>query len=153
VEFLKPIANRVVDIRSGKVKFYEGDIEYYLYKRNAETEQLSPSRKMTEKIEQQSETSSRKEQKRIEAEQRNKKYALTKDLKKKISDLEKKIAALEIKEKELESLLLDPSIYGDHQKIMDLNGEYQKVKQSLTAKVKEWEEVSLSLEKIEREFD
>jgi ATP-binding cassette, subfamily F, member 3 len=152
VEFLKPIANRVVDIRSGKVKFYEGDIEYYLYKRNAETEQVSPSRQISGKIEQQSETSSRKEQKRTEAEQRNKKYALTKDLKKKISDLEKKIAALEIKEKKLESLLLDPSIYGDHQKIMDLNGEYQKVKQSLTAKVKEWEEVSLSLEEIEREF-
>jgi ATP-binding cassette subfamily F protein 3 len=147
VEFLKPIANRVVDIRSGKVKFYEGDIEYYLYKRNAETQQVSPV-----KVEVQSETSSRKEQKRIEAEQRNKKYAMTKDLKKKISDLEKKIAALEIKEKELESLLLDPSIYGDHQKIMDLNGEYQKVKQSLTAKVKEWEKVSLSLEEIEREF-
>jgi hypothetical protein len=35
---------------------------------------------------------------------------------------------------------------------MDLNGEYQKVKQSLTAKVKEWEEVSLSLEEVEREF-
>ena len=108
---------------------------------------------MSGKIEQPTETSSRKEQKRVEAEQRNKKYALTKDLKKKISDLEKKIAALEIKEKELENLLLDPSIYGDHQKIMDLNGEYQKVKHSLTAKVKEWEEVSLSLERIEREFD
>jgi len=148
VEFLKPIANRVVDIRSGKVKFYEGDIEYYLYKRNAETEPVS-----TYKIEQLADTSSRKEQKRIEAEQRNKKYAVTKDLKKKISDLEKKIAALEVKEKELESLLLEPSIYGDHQKIMDLNGEYQKVKQSLTAKVKEWEEVSLSLEEVEREFD
>jgi ATP-binding cassette, subfamily F, member 3 len=153
VEFLKPIANRVVDIRAGKVKFYEGDIEYYLYKRNAETQQVEQSRLLSGKVEQSTETSSRKEQKRVEAEQRNKKYAMTKDLKKKISDLEKKIAALEKKEKELESLLLDPSIYGDHQKIMDLNGEYQKVKHSLTAKVKEWEEVSLSLEEIEREFD
>lgn len=152
VEFLKPIANRVVDIRSGKVKFYEDDIEYYLYKRNTETQQVEQSRLLSGKVEQQSEQSSRKEQKRIEAEQRNKKYALTKDLKKKISDLEKKIAALEIKEKELENLLLDPSIYGDHQKIMELNGEYQKVKQSLKAKVKEWEEVSLSLEEVERGY-
>lgn len=145
VEFLKPIANRVVDIRAGKIKIYEGDIEYYLYKRDDVKTQYFASQ-------QQNETSSRKEQKRIEAEQRNKKYVMTKDLKKKISDLEKKIAALEIKEKEFEGLLLDPSIYGDHQKIMDLNSEYQKVKQSLTAKVKEWEEVSLRLEEIEREF-
>jgi len=152
VEFLKPIANRVVDIRAGKIKIYEGDIEYYLYKRNAETQQGAQSRLLPGKVEQPTEVSSRKEQKRIEAEQRNKKYALTKDLKKKIFDLEKKIAALEIKEKELESLLLEPSIYGDHQKIMDLNGEYQKVKQSLTAKVKEWEEVSLSLDEIEKGF-
>ena len=40
VEFLKPIANRVVDIRAGKLKIYEGDIEYYFYKRNEETEQV-----------------------------------------------------------------------------------------------------------------
>ncbi len=76
VEFLKPIANRVVDIRAGKVKIYEGDIEYYFYKRNAETQQVS-----TNKVEQPIEISSRKEQKRIEAEKRQQRYKATKDLK------------------------------------------------------------------------
>ncbi len=79
VEFLKPIANRVVDIRAGKLKIYEGDIEYYFYKRNAEAEQVS-----TNKIEQQTETTSRKEQKRIEAEKRQQRYNATKDLKERL---------------------------------------------------------------------
>ncbi len=77
VEFLKPIANRVVDIRAGKVRIYEGDIEYYLYKfeesgrfsgiyrRNAETQQVSQSRLSSGKVEQQVDNTSRKEQKRL----------------------------------------------------------------------------------------
>ncbi len=90
VEFLKPIANRVVDIRTGKIKIYEGNIEYYLYKRNAETEKVS-----TKKVEQQAETTSRKEQKRIEAEKRQQRYNATKDLKERSSKLEKEIHKLE----------------------------------------------------------
>ncbi|MCW8811116.1 MAG: ATP-binding cassette domain-containing protein, partial [Ignavibacteriaceae bacterium] len=90
VEFLKPIANRVVDIRSGKIKIYEGDIEYYLYKRNEETQQVSP-----EKIESQTDTSSRKEQKRVEAEKRQQRYKATKNLKERLTKLEKEIHELE----------------------------------------------------------
>jgi ATP-binding cassette, subfamily F, member 3 len=96
---------------------------------------------------------SKKEKKRIEAEQRKKKYALTKDIKKKITDLEKRISELEKKEKELERLLLDPSIYGDHQKIMELNSEYQKVKEKLSAKLTDWEKYSSELLRIEKDFN
>ena len=85
VEFLKPIANRVVDIRAGKLKIFEGDIEYYLYKQNDETEQLSQSRLLSGKVGPQSEQSSRKEQKRIEAEKRQQRYKATKDLKERLA--------------------------------------------------------------------
>ncbi len=37
--------------------------------------------------------------------------------------------------------------------IKELNEKHQKLKLSLDEKVKEWEEVSLSLEEIERGFD
>ncbi len=86
VEFLKPIANRVVDIRAGKIKIFEGDIEYYFYKRNDETKQV-----VAIKVEQSTDTSSRKEQKRIEAEKRQQRYKATKDLKEISAKLEKEI--------------------------------------------------------------
>ena len=147
VEFLKPIANRVIDIRAGKIKIYEGDIEYYLYKRNEETEQASQI-----KTEQTSETSSRKEQKRIEAEKRQQRHSATKDLKERLVKLEKEIHELEKELEKINAVLVNPDSYNNHNQIRELNEKHNELKLSLDEKVKEWEEVSLSLEDIEREF-
>jgi len=148
VEFLKPIANRVVDIRAGKIKIYEGDIDYYFYKRNAEAEKVS-----TKKVEQQTETTSRKEQKRIEAEKRQQRYNATKELKERSSKLEKEIHKLEQQLEEINETLIKPDLYSNPNQIKELNEKRQNLKLSLDKKVKEWEEVSLRLEEIEREFD
>ena len=153
MEFLKTVANRVVDIRTGKLKIYEGDIEYYLYKRNEETEQVSLSRLLSGKVEQQSETSSRKEQKRIEAEKRQKRYKATKDLKDKLAKLEKEIHKLEQELEKINAVLVNPDSYNNRSQIRELNEKHKELKLSLDKKVKEWEEVSLSLEEIEREYN
>ena len=148
VEFLKPIANRVVDIRTGKIKIYEGDIEYYLYKRNEETQQAQQ-----EKVEQPTELSSRKEQKRIEAEKRNQRYKATKDLKERLAKLEKEIHRLEQEIEKINAVLTNPDSYNNHTQIRELNEKYNQLKQSLDEKVKEWEELSVRLEEIEKEFN
>ncbi len=148
VEFLKPIANRVVDIRAGKLKIYEGDIEYYLYKRNAEAEHLPAS-----KVEQQNESSNRKEQKRIEAEKRQQRYNATKNLKDRLAKLEKKIHELEQEVESVNAVLIKPDTYNNHNQIRKLNEKHKELKSSLDKKVQEWEEVSLSLEEIERDFE
>lgn len=152
VEFLKPIANRVVDIRAGKLKIFEGDIEYYLYKRNSETEQFSQSRLLSGKVEQQSETSSRKEQKRFEAEKRQQRYKATKDLKEKSVKLEKEIHKLEQELEKINAVLINPDSYNNHIQLRELNEKHKELKLSLDKKVKEWEEVSLSLEEVERGY-
>ncbi len=59
---------------------------------------------------------SRKDQKRIEAELRQKRYNATKDMANKIKILEKKIEELEKKEEQLKELLSNPDIYNDHGK-------------------------------------
>ena len=153
VEFLKPIANRVIDIRSGKLKIFEGDIEYYLYKRNAETEQVSASRLLSRKVEKPTDTSSRKEQKRIEAEKRQQRYKATKDLKERLTRLEKEIHKLEQELEKINAELINPDTYNNHSQIRELNEKHKELKLSLDKKVKEWEEESLSLEEIEREFN
>jgi ATP-binding cassette subfamily F protein 3 len=145
VEFLKPIANRVVDIRAGKLKIYEGDIEYYLYKRNAVQTQYFASQQPTD-------TSSRKEQKRIEAEKRQQRYKATKDLKEKLAKLEKEIHRLELELESINAVLINPDTYNNHTQIRELNEKHKELKLSLDKKVKDWEEVSLSLEETEREF-
>ncbi len=128
VEFLKPIANRVVDIRSGKIKIYEGDIEYYLYKRNEETTKVSPSRVLSGKIVQQNDSKSRKEQKRIEAEKRQLKHNATKELKEKSSKLEKEIHELEKELEKINAVFINPNSYNNPIQIKELNEKQPEAK-------------------------
>ncbi len=49
-------------------------------------------------------------------------------------------------------ILINPDSYNNPSQIKELNEKHKELKLSLDKKVKEWEEVSLSLEEIEREF-
>ena len=104
------------------------------------------------KTEQTSETSSRKEKKRIEAEKRQQRYKATKDLKHRLAKLEKGIHELEQELEKINAELINPDTYDNHSQIRELNEKHKELKLSLDKKVREWEEVSLSLEEIERDF-
>jgi len=147
IEFLKPIVNKVVDVRKGKIKIYEDGIEYYLYKRGLiEQTDLQKENSVIEN------NISKKDRKRVEAEQRNKKYALTKDLKKQISVLEKTIEKLELRSSELERLLAEPDTYNNPQKIKYANAEFLNIKDELNRNQKKWEQFAAEIERIENQF-
>ncbi len=149
VDFLNLIVNKVVDIRKGELKIYDDGIEYYLDKRKeqAESEKKIVANKKTD-----SENASRKEQKRLEAENRQRKYKATKSLISDIDNLEKEIAELENKEKELEKTLADEKIYADTEKTKDVTFEYKGVKEKLNYKLAEWSRLSEKLQNIEDQF-
>ena len=95
---------------------------------------------------------SRKEQKRVEAEQRQKKFRATKDIIQKIGELEKQISGLEIKETELENKLADEKIYSNPVTAKDITSEYNRVKEDINYKMAEWSRLSEELQKIESQF-
>lgn len=149
VDFLKPVVNKVVDIRKGHLKTYEGGIDYYLEKRQEEAgrENLTLAKKNTI-----AEAVSRKDQKRLEAELRQKKFKATKYLVRDIEALEKEISSLEEKEKDLENMLADVKIYSNPAKAKETTFEYEKVKKDLNFKMAEWSRLSEELQKIEDQF-
>ena len=149
VDFLNPIANKVVDIRKGQLKIYDDGIDYYLDKRK---EQAESEKKIVANKKADSESASRKEQKRLEAENRQKKYKATKNLISDIDKLEKEIAYLENKEKELEKILADEKIYADTEKTKEITFEYKSIKEKLNYKLAEWSRLSEELQKIEDQF-
>ncbi len=148
INFLLPIVNIVTEIRKGKVQTYHGGIEYYLSKR----EELVAAEQNTPAVSGFNETKSRKDLKRLEAEERQKKHKLTKDLRENISEVEKLINDLENKEKELESQLADPATYNDPGNVRELNQKFIDVKDDLTESMKKWETLSKQLAEIEQQF-
>jgi len=95
----------------------------------------------------------KKEQKRIEAEKRQTKYNATKDLISEIALLEKKIEDLEEKEKKIEITLAKPETYNDPKKAFSSNKEFKIIKEELSGVTTKWEELSEELANIESQFD
>ncbi|MGB5894904.1 MAG: ABC-F family ATP-binding cassette domain-containing protein, partial [Ignavibacteriaceae bacterium] len=87
VDFLQPIVSKVVEIRKGKIQNFSGGIDYYLHKR----EELNIKDREEKNVPGIESITTKKGQKRIEAEKRQAKYSATKDLISEIALLEKKI--------------------------------------------------------------
>lgn len=148
IDFLRPIVNIITEIRKGKIQTYRGGIEYYLSKR----EELITAEQNAPVFSGFNETKTRKDLKRLEAEERQQKHRLTKDLRKNISEVEKLINDLEIKEKELESQLSDPTTYNDTDNARELNQKFTRVKDELAELMHKWETLSNQLTDIEKQF-
>jgi ATP-binding cassette subfamily F protein 3 len=147
IDFLKPIITKVYEIRDHKVNVYYGGIEYYFMKRNELQQQEFSSEKslFQDKF-------ARKNQKRIDAEIRQQKFNLTKDLKKELELCEKEINTLEEFKIKLETELADPVVYSNPSTAKDKNIEYDKIKELLEEEYNRWTELSNKLEGIEQTF-
>ncbi|NUN08170.1 MAG: ABC-F family ATP-binding cassette domain-containing protein [Ignavibacteriaceae bacterium] len=148
VDFLEPIANKIIDIRHGELRYYPGGISYYLDKRKEE--QQEESRQTVNNLAR-DEKDDRKSKKRLEAELRQKRYSLTKDLKKTITKLESDIEKSEAEKKELELQMADPESTLKAN-FKDLGIRYNQIESVLTQKISEWEKLCTELEEIEKEF-
>jgi len=144
IDFLKPIITKVIEVRNRGIKEYSGRIEYYLSKR--EKEILNTVSSKTQKIEDQK--ISRKEQKRIEAELRQKEHNATSSLKKQINSVEKMIPELEKLKLKLETDFTNEEVYANPKLAKQNKLEYNKVKKDLDNAYTEWTHLSDELEKI-----
>lgn len=150
VDFLRPIASKIIDIRKGKLKTYLGDIDYFLSKRDLSSlERDSTVVEKKEKVE----TINRKDQKRLEAELRQQRHNATKNLVKEISSWEIKVSSYENLIKDLERKLADPNIYSDGDAAKDITNRFNKTKSELELANKKWEELTEKLLEIESQFN
>jgi ATP-binding cassette subfamily F protein 3 len=149
VDFLRPIVNKVVRIERGLFRQYEDGIDYYLLKRSQESASQQQNSARQKK---QSSDSSRRDIKRLEAELRQEKHNRTKDIKKKLEKAEAEIAQFEVKQKSLEDLLADPTLYQRPDELKKANAGYKEIKEKLAKVYTEWEHITLKLDEIDREF-
>ena len=121
---INAIANKIIEVNAGRLTVYLGNYEDYLYKQDLE-------RKAAEKEEAEAspadlaaakDLSARKskDQKRYEAEVRNRFYRQTQELGQKIQGVESSLGRATWEMKELETRLADPEVYRKGENIADL---------------------------------
>lgn len=156
--FVNQLASKIWNIENGKIEEFPGNLEDYFYHREQleqagmgnssgrsagalESERAGekPHRKDRE---------ARKEQRRIEAQKRQRISREVEPLKKELADLEDSIGKLEKRESEVSKQLADPEIYQIPEKTHPLLDEYDQVRGELDRLMKRWEECQLRFEEV-----
>lgn len=144
IDFIRPVVNKVIEIRNSRIKEYPGTIDYYLEKLQAE--QTTSSAESKNK-------NLKKEEKRRIAELRQGKYKATVNMKKELESIEKEIEYLENEKIKNENDLADPSIYSDVERIKNTKIRYMEIQKSLEVNYERWAEITAEIESIENEFE
>jgi len=144
IDFIRPLATKIIEIRQGELKLFQGGIDYYLQKRAEQKEEIP--------LQINEDKSNRKDQKRAEAELRQKRYNQTKDIRKELESCEKEIQALEKNKSGLELELSNPEVFSNPGLAKEKNIEYDKIKNKLDEKYEQWAKISHRLEEIEKNF-
>ena len=145
IDFLQPIVGKVLYFKDGKVKAYSGGIDYYLSKRKEEELSIKDFKEADDKV-------TKKDQKRIEAEVRQKKYQFTKEIKKEIEKIEHEIEKLESLRNKLEFELTQEEVYSNPELAKNKNIDYDTTKQRLESLYSRWTTLNHELEEIEKSF-
>jgi ATP-binding cassette, subfamily F, member 3 len=158
VHFIRVLANHVVRVENGRLRHFTGGYQYYLDKTSQSARAaLTSSGRDGMLPSQNSGTAARrpspdrKEQKRMEAEQRQARSRKKRVIQDRIAALEKEIAELESREKELTAELEKPETYATGGRATQINRELMHVHERLAEANAEWEKAGTELAQFEAE--
>jgi ATP-binding cassette subfamily F protein 3 len=156
VYFIRALGNQVVHVNAGKLTHYAGDYQYYLDKTKATSARaaLTSSGTGTDGSANKAAPAprsgaDRKEQKRLEAQQRQARSGARKTAQQKVHHLEKEIQILEARQKEIVAELERPETYEKPGHAVRLNRELTDIQHRLGTLTPEWERAAGQLAALE----
>jgi ATP-binding cassette subfamily F protein 3 len=158
VYFIRAIANHVVHVNDGRLTHYPGGYQYYLDKTAAVSARAALTAGAVEKPREASAPSDRpsgksKDQKRLEAEQRQARSNARKGQQQLVHRLEREIAQLEQRQAELTAELEKPETYEKAGRAVEINRELGGVLKSIESLTPDWERAASKLAEMDSRKD
>ncbi len=145
--FLNNIVNKILAFdENGELIEYKGNYSQYAeWRKKTKDNKAVHGLKDTKN---QNKITSKKEEKRIEAQKRQAISKERNNIQDKINDYENKINILEKEKEELEKNLMDSTTYQDSQKIIETQKRYHLIQEELDILMQKWEEEQENLEEL-----
>jgi len=152
--FLDPLVTKVLEASTGSIRSFPGNVSEYLQKKRRETlereESHSDSPAASSRELNLENRKSGKEQKRVEAEERQRRSRLLRPYKSSLEKLESDITRMESRKEEIEQSMMDPDFYRDGISAKSAMHEYTETKGQLERAYVEWNDLMNIIGKIER---
>jgi ATP-binding cassette subfamily F protein 3 len=140
--FVNQIANKIWYIEDKQIKEYPGTYDEYEYwrKKNEASGIKAELPKPVKKV----------EQEKVAVVKTPSQEAKLKSLEKDLKKVEDEMALLEEKKETLESEMAKPEVYGDFEKLQQVQGEFTKIQQALKAVTEKWDSLATSIDELSK---
>lgn len=144
-DFLDGLVSKVYELRNGNIHVHLGSFKDFLEKKTSdlhrETGEVKTKASSPSKVE---ESGSQKKQYLLKKEHNARKRKLAKE----VQNIEAKIALLETQKKELDHIFLDPTLYNNKEKSVEINKQHRTIIQELNTLYSRWEIARTELESV-----
>jgi ATP-binding cassette subfamily F protein 3 len=152
---IREIANKIIDIREGHLRIFQGNYDDYLYQQEPQEDKVPETlRAIRQHAPDRATLKEQKQQRKIvEGNLRNDFYREITPVKSRIGEIERKVAALTERIAEIEGLFADPEHYKDGYKVAETNREYVTSKAQVRSLTAEWDKLTAEAERLTREYE
>ena len=149
--FLDHLVNRVFELKDGECIEYPGNYSYFIEKRQSLAEErkaaAGPNGKPPDTPAPEGKSAYKtKEDKRREAQERQRLARINQGLKKELHAIEKSIAALEVRKAKDESFLCDPLSHREPERIKQTHRELKDLEKEIEQSYNRWHELTMAIE-------
>jgi ATP-binding cassette, subfamily F, member 3 len=143
LHFIRSIANSVLHVRHGEIRFYPGGYDYFVEKTAEPNEQPEPGAEPPALRSSPGPRNQQKERKRLEAEARQQRSQEERELRSKLKEIETRILELEERQQKLVAALQESNGSTSEQSL-----ELKKVADELTRLMPEWERLAEEIKEV-----
>jgi len=151
---IREIANKIIEVRGGRVKVFTGSYDDYLRQSEAATAEISLPETMRDlrRSDSPSVAAKNRQRKALKGHLRNEHYRAISPVNKHIAEIEREVASAAGRIKEIEAMIADPAHYKDSKNVVAVNREYLVLRERVVDLTAEWDCLTAEAERIKREY-
>jgi ATP-binding cassette subfamily F protein 3 len=151
---IREVANKIIQVRDGRITVFPGSYDDYLWQDRSPNGQaeMVENKSTIKQLHQRPSAVIKRRRKALEGQLRNEHYRAISPVRERIKEIEQEIAATRGRIEEIESIMADPSHYGDSQNVVAANREYATLKEEVARLTAEWESLIIEAERIDLDY-